>query len=84
MILLNEFSFSALMTVFVIAVLVLGIIFSIELFFLMRISSFKSLMAKIKSESSAKYYGIILLMFIINSLIVYGFLYLRYKLKHPY
>ena len=79
MILLSGFSMSAVLVIMGIYLLITLAIFGFLMIILVNnIEPFKLFLKKYKNQSKGKYYGILLLLYIACSLIVHGFLYLRY------
>jgi hypothetical protein len=78
MVLLTGFTFSALMVILAIYLFISLAVFGIVMAILSNVKSFNTFLKKYKDKSVNQYYLVILLLFIANTLLLMGFIYLRY------
>jgi hypothetical protein len=78
MVFLTGFTFSALMVIMAIYLLLSLAVFGILMAILSNIKSFNAFLKKYKDRSLNQYYLVILILFIANTFLLIGIIYLRY------
>ena len=78
MVLLTGFTFSALMVILAIYLFISLAVFGILMAILSNVKAFNTFLKKYKDKSKNQYYLVILLLFTANTILIIGFIYLRY------